>query len=160
VYDSGWPVLIFDGRVKDRPGRSRSPRRRCQPRSVILDEALATSERTGHCTFDAQLHRTCGEMRSESARILRPHDPLALFSCSFRVTEQGYPIQMAEAGQAEFYALLVLLVIKFLAAPNVLHLSAVRFLPSAALCISILTIPLPLVCSHLVHQLVTGISSC
>ncbi len=61
-------VLAFDGLLKialaEAEARAGGPDRAV----AILDEALATSDRTGHRAFDAELHRTRGE-------ILLKHDP-------------------------------------------------------------------------------------
>ena len=55
-------VLIFDGLLKialaEAEARAGDPDRAL----VILDDALATSERTGHRAFEAELHRVRGEM--------------------------------------------------------------------------------------------------
>jgi len=55
-------VLIFDGLLKialaEAEARAGDPDRAL----AILDEALATCDRTGHRTFEAELHRTRGEI--------------------------------------------------------------------------------------------------
>jgi predicted ATPase len=55
-------LRVFDGlfkaRLADGEGRAGDVDRAL----VLLDEALATSERTGHRAFDAELHRARGEM--------------------------------------------------------------------------------------------------
>jgi len=55
-------VLAFDGLLKialaEAEARADDPDRAV----AILDEALSTSDRTGHRAFDAELHRTRGEM--------------------------------------------------------------------------------------------------
>ena len=61
-------VLLFDGLLKialaEAEARAGDPDRAV----AILDEALATSDRTGYCAFEAELHRARGE-------ILLKHDP-------------------------------------------------------------------------------------
>jgi len=55
-------VLIFDGLLKialaEAEARAGDPGRAI----TILDEALATCDRTGHRTFEAELHRVRGEI--------------------------------------------------------------------------------------------------
>jgi len=55
-------VLVFDGLLKialaEAEARAGDPARAI----ATLDEALATSDRTGHRAFEAELHRARGEM--------------------------------------------------------------------------------------------------
>jgi class 3 adenylate cyclase/predicted ATPase len=55
-------VLIFDGFLKIALAEAESRAGDVSRALAILDEALATSERIGHRTFDAELHRVRGEM--------------------------------------------------------------------------------------------------
>lgn len=55
-------VLILDGLFKVALAGAEARAGDVACAVVILDEALATSERTGHRAFDAELHRHCGEM--------------------------------------------------------------------------------------------------
>jgi predicted ATPase len=55
-------VLIFDGFLKIALAEAEARAGDVDRAVAILDEALATSERTGHRTFDAELHRLRGEM--------------------------------------------------------------------------------------------------
>ena len=61
-------VLLFDGLLKialaEAEARAGDPDRAV----AILDEALATSDRTGYCAFEAELHRARGD-------VLLKHDP-------------------------------------------------------------------------------------
>jgi class 3 adenylate cyclase/predicted ATPase len=61
-------VLIFDGFFKIVLAEAEARAGDVDRAVVILDETLATCERTGHRTFDAELHRVRGEM-------LLMHDP-------------------------------------------------------------------------------------
>jgi predicted ATPase len=56
--------LLLDGLVKIALAEAEAEARACDVDRplAILDEALATSERIGHRTFDAELHRVRGEM--------------------------------------------------------------------------------------------------
>jgi predicted ATPase len=53
--------LIFDGLVKIALAEAEARAGDVDRTLTILDEALATSERTGHRTFEAELHRVRGE---------------------------------------------------------------------------------------------------
>ena len=55
-------ILIFDGLIKIALAESEAHAGDVDRALAILDEALATSERIGHRTFDAELHRVRGEM--------------------------------------------------------------------------------------------------
>ena len=55
-------VLVFDGLLKTALAEAEARGGDVDRAVAILDEALATSERTGHRTFDAELHRVRGEM--------------------------------------------------------------------------------------------------
>jgi class 3 adenylate cyclase/tetratricopeptide (TPR) repeat protein len=55
-------VLLFDGLTKITLAEAEARGRDVDRALVILDEALATSERIGHRAFDAELHRARGEM--------------------------------------------------------------------------------------------------
>ena len=55
-------VLIFDGLIKIALAEAEARTGDVDRALAILDEALATSERTGHCAFDAELHRVRGDM--------------------------------------------------------------------------------------------------
>ena len=79
--------------------------------------------------------------------------------CPGRKTVQADWQRRASRGQP-LIPLPVLLIIKLLTALNVLHHLPVRLLPRPSLCSSIVAIPLALVCSHAIHQLVSGISPC
>jgi predicted ATPase len=54
-------ILIFDGLVKMALAKNESRAGNVDRALVLLDEALATSERTGHLSFEAELHRARGE---------------------------------------------------------------------------------------------------
>jgi predicted ATPase len=62
-------VLYFDGLLKIALAETEAQAGDPERALAILDEALATSERTGHRAFEAELHRVRGEMllRRESA---------------------------------------------------------------------------------------------
>ena len=55
-------VRVFDGLYKATLAEAEARAGDTASALSILDEALATSERTGHRTFDAELHRVRGEM--------------------------------------------------------------------------------------------------
>jgi predicted ATPase len=55
-------VLIFDGLVKAALAEAEARAGDIDRTVVVLDEALATCERTGHRAFEAELHRVRGEM--------------------------------------------------------------------------------------------------
>ncbi len=55
-------ILIFDGLFKIALAVAEARAGDVDRAVAVLDEALATSERIGHRTFDAQLHRVRGEM--------------------------------------------------------------------------------------------------
>ena len=55
-------ILPFDGLFKIALANAEARTGEVDRALAILDEALATSERTGHGTFDAELHRARGEM--------------------------------------------------------------------------------------------------
>jgi predicted ATPase len=55
-------ILIFDGLVQIALARNEAEAGDPGRAIVVLDEALATCERTGHRTFEAELHRVRGEM--------------------------------------------------------------------------------------------------
>jgi predicted ATPase len=55
-------ILIFDGLVKIALARTEAEAGDPGSAVTILDEALATCERTGHRAFEAELHRARGEM--------------------------------------------------------------------------------------------------
>jgi predicted ATPase len=55
-------VLVFDGLVKVALAKAQAYTGDVDRALASLDEALATSERTGHRAFDAELHRVRGEM--------------------------------------------------------------------------------------------------
>jgi predicted ATPase len=54
-------VLIFDGLLKIALSEVEARAGKQDAAIAILDEALATSEQTGHRAFDAELHRASGE---------------------------------------------------------------------------------------------------
>ena len=54
--------LVFDGSLKIALAEAEARAGDVDRAIAILDEALATSERIGHRTFDAELHRVHGEM--------------------------------------------------------------------------------------------------
>ena len=54
--------LVFDGSLKIALAEAEARAGDVDRAIAILDEALATSERIGHRTFDAELHRVRGEM--------------------------------------------------------------------------------------------------
>jgi predicted ATPase len=58
----GQNVLVFDGLIKIALAEAEARAGDIDRAVAILDEALATSERTGHQTFDAELHRSRDEM--------------------------------------------------------------------------------------------------
>jgi class 3 adenylate cyclase/predicted ATPase len=55
-------MLIFDGLLKIALAEAETRAGDVDRALAVLDEALATSERIGHHTFDAELHRVRGEM--------------------------------------------------------------------------------------------------
>jgi tetratricopeptide (TPR) repeat protein len=55
-------ILIFDGLVKIALARTEAEAGDPGRAAAILDEALATAERPGHRTFEAELHRARGEI--------------------------------------------------------------------------------------------------
>ena len=55
-------VLVFDGLVKIALAEAEARAGDVDRALAILDEALATCERTGHRAFEAELHRVRGEM--------------------------------------------------------------------------------------------------
>jgi class 3 adenylate cyclase/predicted ATPase len=55
-------VLIFDGLLKIALAEAEARAGDVDRAVAVLDEAVATSDRTGHRTFDAELHRLRGEM--------------------------------------------------------------------------------------------------
>jgi class 3 adenylate cyclase/predicted ATPase len=55
-------VLIFDGLLKIALAEAEARAGDVDRAVAVLDEALATSDRTGHRTFEAELHRARGEM--------------------------------------------------------------------------------------------------
>ena len=55
-------LLIFDGLIKIALAEAEARAGDVDRALAILDEALATSERIGHRTFDSELHRTRGEI--------------------------------------------------------------------------------------------------
>ena len=55
-------VLFFDGLIRIALAEAEERAGDGDRALAVLDEALATSERTGHCTFDAELNRIRGEM--------------------------------------------------------------------------------------------------
>jgi class 3 adenylate cyclase/predicted ATPase len=55
-------VLIFDGLLKIALAEAEARAGDVDRAVAVLDEALATSDRTGHRTFEAELHRLRGEM--------------------------------------------------------------------------------------------------
>jgi predicted ATPase len=59
-------VLLFDGLLKVALAEAEARAGDVARALAILDEALATSERTGHRTFDAELHRARGENAAEA----------------------------------------------------------------------------------------------
>jgi predicted ATPase len=61
-------ILMFDGLVKIALAEAEARAGDVDCALVILDEALATSERIGHRAFEAELHRVRGKM-------LLKHDP-------------------------------------------------------------------------------------
>ena len=54
--------LIFDGLIKIALAEAEARAGDVDRALAILDEALATAERIGHRSFDAELHRARGEM--------------------------------------------------------------------------------------------------
>ena len=61
--------VLFDGLIKIGLAEAEARTGEVDRAVATLDEALATSERTGHSAFDAELHRARGEM-------LLNHDPV------------------------------------------------------------------------------------
>ena len=55
-------IQIFDGLVKIALAKTEAEAGDPDRAAAILDEALATAERTGHRTFEAELHRARGEI--------------------------------------------------------------------------------------------------
>ena len=55
-------VLLFDGLLKIALAEAEAQAGDADPAIAILDEALATSDRTGHRAFEAELHRVRGEI--------------------------------------------------------------------------------------------------
>jgi predicted ATPase len=55
-------ILIFDGLLKIALAKTEASAGDPGRAAAILDEALATAERTGHRTFEAELHRARGEI--------------------------------------------------------------------------------------------------
>jgi predicted ATPase len=55
-------VLIFDGLIKIALAEAEARAGDVERALAVLDEALATCERTGHRSFEAELHRVQGEM--------------------------------------------------------------------------------------------------
>lgn len=55
-------ILIFDGLVKIALARTEAEAGDPGRAAAILDEALATADRLGHRTFEAELHRARGEI--------------------------------------------------------------------------------------------------
>jgi ATP/maltotriose-dependent transcriptional regulator MalT len=55
-------ILMFDGLVKVALAEAEARAGNIDRAVAVLDEALVTSERIGHRTFDAELHRVRGEM--------------------------------------------------------------------------------------------------
>ena len=55
-------LFAFDGLVQIGLARAEARAGDVDRALTILDEALATCERTGHRSFEAELHRVCGEM--------------------------------------------------------------------------------------------------
>jgi predicted ATPase len=55
-------VLLFDGLLKIALAEAENRAGDTDRAVSILDEALATSDRTGHRAFEAELHRACGEI--------------------------------------------------------------------------------------------------
>jgi predicted ATPase len=78
-------VRVFDGLYKATLAEAETHAGDIDRAVAILDEALATSERTGHRTFDAELHRVRGEM-------LLNRDPANLVSA-----EQAFQTAIAVA---------------------------------------------------------------
>jgi predicted ATPase len=66
-------VLIFDGLIKTALAEAEAHAGDTALALAVLDEALATSERTGHRAFDAELYRARGEMLQKRD----PADPAA-----------------------------------------------------------------------------------
>jgi hypothetical protein len=60
-------VLVFDGSIKIALGKAELRAIDVDRAHAILDEALATSTRTGHRAFEAELHRARGEICSRPA---------------------------------------------------------------------------------------------
>ena len=61
-------ILPFDGLFKIALANAEARTGEVDRALAILDEALATSERTGNRTFDAELHRVRGEMLLKGGR--------------------------------------------------------------------------------------------
>jgi len=80
-------VLNFDGLIKIGLVQAEAKAGDSERAIAILDETLATSERIGHCAFDAELHRVRGE-------ILQKRDPVntaaveQLFQRAIAIAEQ------------------------------------------------------------------------
>jgi tetratricopeptide (TPR) repeat protein len=55
-------VLAYDGLFKIAVAQAEARARDVDRALAVLDEALATCERTGHCSFEAELHRVRGEV--------------------------------------------------------------------------------------------------
>jgi predicted ATPase len=66
-------VVIFDGLIKTALAEAEARAGGIARALAVLDEALATSERTGHRAFDAELYRARGEMLQKRD----PADPAA-----------------------------------------------------------------------------------
>jgi len=71
-------VPMFDGLLKFALAEAEAWADNSETALAILDEALATSERTGHRTFNAELHRVRGEMllKRDSANPAPAEDAL------------------------------------------------------------------------------------
>ena len=55
-------ALLFDGLIEDRAGRGEARAGDFDRALAILDEALATCDRTGYRAFEAELHRVRGDI--------------------------------------------------------------------------------------------------
>jgi predicted ATPase len=82
-------VLIFDGLVKIALAEAEAGAGDLDRAVAVLDEALRTSERIGHRTFEAELHRSRGEMLLKRDRANTASAEQALLRAVAVAHEQG-----------------------------------------------------------------------